>query len=176
METIIEKLRKEIGRRKAELKKDKCINNDARVCRLSELKYFDRFLGLLELQEEKEAPKELEEAAIDFADTARKQLFTKDYAISSIADYDHGCIDGFIAGAEWQAGQLLQGAPMPEDTVLFNKGVEEGKRLMMKEALEARIYGYDDGSFELVASWLDMPKNSIYKDGQKVKLIIVKED
>ena len=38
------------------------------------------------------------------------------------------------------------------------------------------IYGYDDGSFELVASWLDMPKNSIYKDGQKVKLIIVKED
>lgn len=42
----------------------------------------------------------LDEAAIDYADYARKQ--PKDYAISSIADYDHGCIDGFKAGAEWQ--------------------------------------------------------------------------
>lgn len=46
------------------------------------------------------------EAAIDFADNARKQLYSKDYAIASIADYDHGCIDGFIAGAEWMAEQL----------------------------------------------------------------------
>ena len=43
------------------------------------------------------------------------------------------------------------------------------------EALEATIFGYADGSFELVASWLDMPKNSTYKDGQKVHIIIVNE-
>lgn len=49
---------------------------------------------------------ELEEAAIDFADYARKALYSKDYAISSIADYDHGCIDGFKAGAEWGAERL----------------------------------------------------------------------
>lgn len=60
--------------------------------------------------------------------------------------------DAFIAGAEWQ------------------------KEQMMEEAVEAKIYGYDDGSFELIASWLDMPKNSIYKDGQKVRIIIVEED
>lgn len=61
-------------------------------------------------------------------------------------------IEAFVAGAEWQ------------------------KAKMMEEAVEAKIYGYDDGSFELIASWLDMPKNSIYKDGQKVRIIIVKED
>ena len=65
-------------------------------------------LGALERELEKkviEIPSNLDEAAIDFADNARKSLFTKDYAVSSIADYDHGCIDGFKAGAEWMAGQ-----------------------------------------------------------------------
>lgn len=38
--------------------------------------------------------------------------------------------DAFIAGAEWQKKQI----PMPEDTVIFQKGVEEGKRLMMEGA------------------------------------------
>jgi hypothetical protein len=42
----------------------------------------------------------------------------------------------FIAGAKWQAEQLLKSSPLPEDTVLFNKGVEEGKRLMMEEAVK----------------------------------------
>jgi len=41
----------------------------------------------------------------------------------------------FIAGAKWQADHT----PLPEDTVLFNKGVEEGKRLMMEEAIEYEV-------------------------------------
>lgn len=36
---------------------------------------------------------------------------------------------GLNAGADWQAEQLLKGSPLPEDTVLFQKGVEEGRRL-----------------------------------------------
>lgn len=35
----------------------------------------------------------------------------------------------FIAGAKWQAEQLLKGSPLPEDTILFQKGVAEGRRL-----------------------------------------------
>ena len=35
--------------------------------------------------------------------------------------------------AKWQAEQLLKSSPLPEDTVLFNKGVEEGKRLAEEE-------------------------------------------
>ena len=60
-------------------------------------------------KQKQDTPEGLEEAAIDFADNARKQLFTKDYAISSIADYDHGCIDGFKAGAKWMAEQVKTG-------------------------------------------------------------------
>ena len=39
------------------------------------------------------------------------------------------------------AGYKLHEAntPLPEDTVLFNKGVEEGKRLMREEAVEADV-------------------------------------
>jgi hypothetical protein len=60
--------------------------------------------------------------------------------------------EAFIAGAKWQ------------------------KQQMMKDAVEGKIYGYDDGSFELIASWLDMPKSPIFKDGDKVKIVIVKSD
>lgn len=90
-----------------------------------------------------EIPTSLEEAAKEYMKKARKHLFDD----SPIGRAD----DAFIAGAEWQKGQ------------------------MMKDAVEAKIYGYDDGSFELIASWLDMPKESKFKDGDKVKIIIVKK-
>lgn len=63
----------------------------------------------------------MDEAAIDFADNARKQLYSKDYAIASIADYDHGCIDGFKAGAEWMAGQgyTKEGIARPDDCEIW---------------------------------------------------------
>lgn len=38
----------------------------------------------------------------------------------------------FIAGAEWQKSQM----PMPEDTVIFMKGVAEGRRLEREEREE----------------------------------------
>ena len=40
--------------------------------------------------------------------------------------------DAFIAGAEWQKSQM----PMPEDTVIFMKGVAEGRRLEREEREE----------------------------------------
>lgn len=50
------------------------------------------------------------------------------------------------------------------------------KEQMLKEAVEGKIYGYGDGSYELVASWLDLPKGGIYKDGQKVRVIVCKKE
>lgn len=131
-----------------------------------------------------EIPNDLEEAAGEYA----KGYFDDCSAAKRAADH------GFIAGAKWQADH----APLPEDTVLFNKGVAEGRRLaeeeqaemftivaldaaqraqeqMMKDAVDAKIYGYDDGSYELIASWLDLPKR-IYKDGDKVRIIIIKDN
>lgn len=61
----------------------------------------------------------------------------EDYAYSGIPDemkpyvkpVGDEVIKNFIAGAEWKANQLLKGSPLPEDTILFQKGVEEGRRL-----------------------------------------------
>lgn len=74
----------------------------------------------------------------------------------------------FITGAEWQA----EHAPLPEDTVLFNKGVEEGKRLMMEDAVEGEVL--DLGINYLDLSLFDAEKIGI-KEGDKVRIIIVKE-
>lgn len=74
-----------------------------------------------------------------------------EYAIDSTGFIDMTAYRAFIAGAKWQ------------------------KAKMMKEAVDAKIYGYDDGSYELIASWLDLPKG-IYKDGDKVRVIVIKED
>ena len=49
--------------------------------------------------------------------------------------YPEAMKHAFIAGAKWQADHT----PLPEDTVLFYKGVEEGKRLMMEEMSECFV-------------------------------------
>ena len=73
----------------------------------------------------------------------------------------------FLAGADWQK----EHTPLPEDTVLFNKGVAEGKRLMMEEAVEGEFL-YTP--YPTIA--LDDCKDYNFKDNQKVRIIIVKED
>lgn len=85
--------------------------------------------------------------------------------------FEESAIKAFIAGAKWQA----EHTPFPEDTVLFNKGVAEGKRLMMEEAVEADVNTYRD--LAAGKSWaefvVEMPTNNL---GDKVRIIIVKED
>lgn len=77
----------------------------------------------------------------------------------------------FKAGAEWQASQM----PMPEDTVLFNKGVAEGRRLeredMLKDAEECELYW--DGDF--LAIDLNMVALG-YSEKDKVKVIVLKAE
>lgn len=76
----------------------------------------------------------------------------------------------FIAGAKWQAAH----APLPEDTVLFQKGVAEGKRLMMEEAVEGYVNYYEDSGGILMA---EAQVGCPYHNGDKVRIIILpKED
>lgn len=81
--------------------------------------------------------------------------------------------DAINYGIEWQKKQI----PMPEDTVLFNKGVAEGKRLMTEGAIEGEVYKYDKFSYVK-----EKNSNSLtealtkFNDGDTVKIIIVKED
>jgi hypothetical protein len=109
---------------------------------------FDRYsIDEVELMPEEKSSEDLEEAAEEYAYRGVPDELKP--LMKPLADE---IIKNFIAAAGWQKSQIL------------------------KDAVEAKIYGYDDGSFELIASWLDIPNNSIYKDGDKVKIIIVKED
>lgn len=69
--------------------------------------------------------------------------------------------------AKWGA----EHTPLPEDTVLFNKGVEEGKRLMMEDAVEGTITCHNLNRYVLISG---LDESLTY--GDKVRLIIVKED
>lgn len=78
----------------------------------------------------------------------------------------------FIAGWKCRDDQM----PMPEDTVLFQKGVAEGRRLeredMLKDAMEGQIYGSDGDH------WIESEiyENLKGKEGDKVRIIVLKEE
>ena len=82
----------------------------------------------------------------------------------------------FVAGAQWQA-EHTEDYPMPEDTVLFQKGVEEGRRLMMEDAIDGECIDDGTAGVEINTEYGVLflpPKTFKYED--KVKIIIVKED
>lgn len=73
---------------------------------------------------EESVPKDLEEAAMNYIAPIENEDGLK---VINFSGQD--IKDAFLAGAEWQADHI----PLPEDTVLFNKGVEEGRRLAEEE-------------------------------------------
>ena len=90
---------------------------------------------------------------------------------------------------------LPDDVPLPEDTVLFNKGVAEGRRLeseenkdrdivfwrgiqyaremMMKEAVEGEVVKDINNKLAVTAKNVNLDK---LKFGDKVRIIIIKED
>ena len=119
---------------------------------------------------EESVPKDLEEhasrAGFDYVDN-----IVQEHPGHRFNDHDveFAYRDGIIAGAKWQA----EHAPLPEDTVLFNKGVEEGKRLVMEEAVAVEVVG-DKRDLRLIDSTQRCLFNA--KRGDWLKIIIVKED
>lgn len=111
----------------------------------------------------KEIPEDLEEAAEKYF---IKVPCYEEVKKTLIEIYKPG-IDAFIAGAKWQA----EHTPLPEDSVLFNKGVEEGKRLMMEDAVE----GVVDDCGTPARLRLEMPGGS-FGIGDKVRVIVMKKE
>ena len=75
--------------------------------------------------------------------------------------------------AQWGA----EHAPLPEDTVIFNKGVAEGKRLMLEDAVECSVWAGKEGDKWIVSyigNYESMLKTC--KGGDKVRIIIVNEE
>lgn len=86
----------------------------------------------------------------DLANYARKQTEELLFVIKKYEDFSEEQIESlrthfmamFISAAEW----LADHTPLPEDTVLFDKGVAEGKKPMMEEAVKWLV---DDDYHEL---------------------------
>lgn len=119
----IEKIRQEIERLKkwSESSKKEWIdegynqNAFAEDCRI---KSFDKLLSLIDSLPEEKPSEDLEEVVRLYADNQIPTDYPDYFCRQDVKD-------AFIAGAEWQKEQM----PIPEDTVLFQKGVEEGRRL-----------------------------------------------
>jgi len=112
-------------------------------------------------------PSDVEEAAKEYAYQGIPEEMKSE--LKPIGDE---VIKNFKAGAEWQAERFLKGSPMPEDTVIFQKGIEEGKRLMTEDAVEGTVCK-GDGDV-----WIELSPNAMphFKDMQPVKVIVIKED
>ncbi len=92
-------------------------------------------------EDEKPVPNDLEEAA-----GKSSTQYYQDAGYSPFPNVETAAHkSGFIAGAKWQAEQLLKSSPLPEDTVLFNKGVAEGRQLMMEELSDHIAAAYQLG-------------------------------
>ena len=129
-----------------------------------------------------EPDKSLEETAADFVWAVMEndyygpsELSKKLRPTSKLDDFYGALAEIFIAGAKWQKGQLLKGSPLPEDTVIFNKGVAEGKRLMLEGAVEYEVMDFSSSleTHPFVSIPLD---NKKYRFGDTVRIIIVKEN
>lgn len=141
--TNIEKIRQEIERRKKEFMHDSLASTIGRY-------YEDRdILAFIDSLPEEKPSDDLEEAAEEYASDG-----SIGFIDMTAYNIDMTAYNAFIAGAEWQKEQdkdylneelikaHLNGVmtgdriameesqmPLPEDTVIFQKGVAEGRRL-----------------------------------------------
>ena len=114
-----------------------------------------------------EIPKDLDEAAEKYQDDHTIQRYAGGRLLAP--EFDVTIKEVFIAGAKWMA----EHTPLPEDTVLFNKGVEEGKRLMMEVAVEGEVVK-DISNKLAVTAKINLDG---FKFGDKVRVIVLpKED
>ena len=102
-----------------------------------------------------EPDKSLEEAAYKYSFDSRPSIYGQ-----------VDVIDAFKAGAEWQASQM----PMPEDTVLFQKGVAEGRKLEREDMTKcmSNILAPDDpATNEEIKKMLQEYRTMIEKEVQR---------
>ena len=168
----IEKIRQEIGRLMA--LNNASMESTKKISRISAAGYYEALVDVENFLDtlSEEPDKGLEEAAEEY----RRESFKKSVMPQidgPVSEYGGSIKNAFIAGAEWQASQM----PMPEDTVLFNKGVQEGRRLeredMMKDAVEGYVNYYEDSGGILMA---EAQVGCPYHNGDKVRIIVMKEE
>ena len=156
---VISKIKAEIDKRYAEYR-EKMKSDDFTYYEgmAAALDLFEQFIDTLELK--KPVPKDLEEAANKFA------VF-----------YDQGTCDGiaqdcFIAGAKWKKEKNDKDLS-DKIAAAYQLGLADKEKQMMKEAVEGFVNYYEDSGGILMA---EAQVGCPYHNGDKVKIIIVKED
>lgn len=166
----IARLRQEIDKRlkKAEYEMTKAsgISHDNFIIHQAESNLCRFLLDFLDTLSE-EPDKDLEEAARLYA----IPHYTKDIDKSHIDEYpyDTGMEAAFIAGAKWQAEQ-------DDRDVVFWKGMQYAIKGMKEDAVEGIYTKSMDGKNVFVESGALKIDPASVKVGDKVKLIIIKDD
>ena len=166
----IEKIRQEIERLKEFNRSmaDHAINSNMRNFYDGEKDCCKQILSFLDTFSEKEPEADLEKE-IEWEWVHREK---QEVDLIECAEMDR---EEFARFARHFAELGADHAPLPEDTVIFNKGIEEGKRLMAEDAEEYEVMDFSS-SLERhphISIHLD---NKKYRFGDKVRIIIVKED
>lgn len=108
---------------------------------------------------EEEPDKSLEAAAEEYA--SDYHAYNDEQAIAKYS---------FKRGAEWQASQM----PMPEDTVLFQKGVAEGRRLEREDMLKDAVESESDIT-EAAKVLVDSVENYVRQESSRSTLLSMKD-
>ena len=147
---IIQAIKTEIERLKAKYRKDMYKSNHEGLASGYKIEAYNELLSFLSsFLSTLESEKPVPNDIEEAAVDIADALLAKpkDYVLSAKADYWNGAHDGIIAGAKWK------------------------KEQMMKEAVEG-IVTTRSMAGNIVTAHVDYR----YKDGQKVRIIIVKED
>lgn len=125
----------------------------------------------------KTSPEDLEEAADEYEKKHTYQLY--DGGGFTTPEYDATPADAFIAGAEWQKDKDTRDMYM-SDNRHFNKVYELGKKdmkeMMMKEAVEGEVRHCATVHYVITNESQLSARLKQFQDGDKVRIIIVKED
>lgn len=145
--TNIEKIRQEIERL-IMINKTKNGFPAGTICAIR-IEVYEKLLSFIDSLPEEKPSEDLEQAA------ARYERENRQSILSSV-----DIVNAFIEGAKWMENQM----PMPEDTVIFQKGVAEGRRLEREDNNKAlaEMYGYEGGTESpLVKITFTIPKEQV---------------
>lgn len=137
----IDMIRQEIARLRKEIKDDKDpLAPNQKAGYLFALADMESFLNTFSKETYKDSLQVHETCKENTDSFISLEEAAEGYAIP-FNDTTYGCeysYKGFIAGAKWMESQM----PMPEDTVIFMKGVAEGRRLEREDRNDGNLPRY----------------------------------
>jgi hypothetical protein len=140
----------------------------------------EELLSFIDSLQEEPVSEDLEEAADCYKDMITpEEVDDSEHAYYYETYTEYQIADAFKAGAKWQKEQDQKTIELAEDHAML-AGMEKMKEQMMKNAVDSEAvlnyYGINDKKYYAIGNEeVDGEKYNLH-DGDKVKLIIIKED